>query len=767
MKILLLLKLSIVFFINMAWGQSTTVQISQEFWSKSISKVQFYGLRKVESEALLEKMNSVPGKVLTEQVLRDDLKSIYKMKFFDAVLAKAQWSNKEVILNIEVKEKPIIRNIKIEGNEEEDEDELKKQIKSKAYSIIDINLLNQDIGALQKYYEDKGFLLTQIDYKVNKINAENVDIIFSIKENQPVKVKSITFLGNSFIEDEELKGIMLTKEDALMSSMSGAGSFREYYFQADQERLAYYYRTKGYLQVNIANPAVTVSDDKRWIFVTMQVREGQQFSVDSIEYSGDLLFTDQQFTEKLKLLPGDIYNEETLRQDILTLTEMYQDEGYAFANVIRILEPIEGENKVKVKFTFEKGVKAHLGKITIKGNTKTRDKVIRRELEIYEGMLYSGSKMRISKENVNRLGFFERDSVVFNSTTPPNRNDIVDIEIVVKERQTGQIQAGAGYSSAQKFFFQASVRQSNFRGMGQDLNFSLELATKRENYSIGFTEPYFLDTKWSLGGMVYKTLSQLISSFDFERQGFDVRVGYPVFPYTRAYLTYSFKDTELNNVRVTSVNAEQESGIASGVEGSLVRDKRNNSFEPTGGYWLSASVEYVGLGGDFNWIKPELEGRYYKTVAGDLVFRSRLRFSQLFEDNGKFIPRTEKFSMGGPRNMRGYSLEGIGPKQVLTENDGTQRLYNIGGLFSSLATLELEHPLIQEAGLKWVLFYDAGNVYSQYMGENGDFSLRSDYGFGMRWFSPIGILRFEMGFPVGRKDKEDSNQFHFDLGQNF
>jgi len=752
----------------LTYSAEGTIQIPKEFWGKSIHKIQFYGLRKVESEALLEKVVSVPGKTLNEENLRNDLKTIYKMKYFEEVLAKAQSHESGVILNIQVKEKPIIRNVKIDGNEEEDEEELKKHIKTKPFGIIDINVLNQDVVALQKYYEDKGYLLSQIDYKIVPISSENIDIIFTIKENDPVKVKSIIFLGNQKISDEELKNMMLTKEDALLASMSGAGSFREYYFQADQERIGYYYRTKGYLQANIANPVVTVSDDKRWIFITIQIKEGAQFTVDTIEFGGDLLFTDQQLTEKLKLIPEQIYNEEVLRQDILALTEMYQDEGYAFANVVRLLEPVEGQDRVKVKFNFEKGSKAHIGRISVKGNTKTRDKVIRRELEIYEGMLYSGSKMRISKENVNRLGFFERESVIFNSSTPAGRNDVVDVEILVKERQTGQIQAGAGYSSAQKFFFQASVRQSNFRGLGQDLNFSLELATKRENYSIGFTEPYFLDTKWSLGGMVYKTLSELITTFDFERKGFDVRVGYPVFPYTRAFLTYTFKDTQISDVRVVTIDQEKESGIASGVEASLVRDKRNNSFEPTEGYWTSAALEYVGIGGDFNWIKPEVEGRYYKTLVGDLVLRSRVRFSQLFEEDGKFIPRTEKFSMGGPRNMRGYSLEGVGPKELLLEqNNVTSNLYNIGGLFSALGTVELEHPLIQEAGLKWVVFYDAGNVYRDYIGKDGDYSLKSDYGFGMRWFSPIGVLRFEMGFPIGREGNIDSNQFHFDLGQNF
>ncbi len=268
---------------------------------------------------------------------------------------------------------------------------------------------------------------------------------------------------------------MQTREESLFSPLSGSGNFKEFNFKTDVERLKYLYKTRGYLQVNIGNPSITVSEDKKWIFITIQVVEGPKFEVNNIFYNGELLFTENEMKEKTSLKSGDTYSEETLRQDIQALTEMYQDKGYAFANVLRTLQIVPGENKVDINYSFEKGEIAYFGKIIVKGNTKTRDKVVRRELRIHEGMMYSGSKLRISKERVTRLGFFEPSSVIFNTVSPKGSNNILNVEISVKERQTGQISVGAGYSTATKGFFQASISQNNFRGLGQNLNLNVSL----------------------------------------------------------------------------------------------------------------------------------------------------------------------------------------------------------------------------------------------------------------------------------------------------
>ena len=731
-----------------------------------VDEIQVVGVKKVEPEAVTEKVSLKEGRMATNYSIREAIKSIYDLKYFEVVEAHHIKKDGKNVLQFKVKEKPIVSKIIFEGNDEVSSEDLKEQIKTREFNILDVNTVKADVSKVQDFYEEKGFFLANVGYELVDNSLGGVDLKFMIREFDKVRVKRIMFLGNNEIKDDELKSFMQTREESLFSPLSGSGNFKEFNFKNDVERLKYLYKTRGYLQVNIGNPSITVSEDKKWIFITIKVNEGPKFSINNIFYNGELLFTENEMREKTQLKSGDIYSEETLRQDIQALTEMYQDKGYAFANVLRTLQMVPGENKVDINYSFEKGEIAYFGKIIIKGNTKTRDKVVRRELKIYEGMMYSGSLLRKSKENVVRLGFFEPASVVFNTVSPKGSNNVLNVEISVKERQTGQISVGAGYSTATKGFFQASVSQNNFRGLGQNLNLNVSLAENQKTYNLGFTEPYFLDTKWTAGGDIYRTQSGLISSFSSEKYGGDVRVGYPIFEYTRLFMTLRHEVTNIQNVRNPTVDEDIENGTAATVQMSLRLDKRNNIFEPSDGHFGSATLEYAGFYGDQKWLKASLEGRYYEPIYEELVFRSRVRAEQLMKTSDRALPRTEKFQLGGARNMRGYDFEDVGPKELLEDEiSGEERLFNIGGQFSLLTTLELEHPLIKEAGLKWVVFYDAGNVFETSLGD--DFTLRQDYGFGFRWFSPIGVLRFEFGYPIDPEEGQDGQQFHFDIGQLF
>jgi outer membrane protein insertion porin family len=750
---------------SFAMGQELIGPVREMF---KIDAIEIEGNRKVESEAILDKLTSKPEQVLDNYLLRKDIQRIYEMRYFDEVEAWHKQSAGKQILLLRLKEKPIISKVEFKGNDEINDEDLKGQIKTKEFQILDVATLNNDVLALQKHYEEKGFFIAQATYGVTPNENGSVDVTFTIKEWDKVMVKKVTFLGNKAIGDDELKGFMQTREESYFSGLSGSGNFKELNFQTDVERLKYLYKTRGHLQVNISNPIVTVSEDKRWIFITMQVTEGPQFSLNGIYFNGELLFTEAEMVEKLKLKVGDTYNEENLRLDIQTLTEMYQDKGYAFANVIRNLEIVPGENKVDVHFSFEKGKICHFGKIIMKGNSKTRDKVLRRELKIHEGMMYSGSKLRISKENVNRLGFFQPESVIFNTVAQKGKDDILDVEISVKERATGQISLGAGYSTATQGFIQASIAQNNFRGLGQILNFNMSLASNQQIYNVGFTEPYLFDTKWTAGADYFRTVSNFIRSFQYEKHGFDLRVGYPLYDYTRLFMTYRYEDNTIRDVANPTIDPKLENGSAGSIQTSLVHDKRNNVFESTAGYYASASLEYTGAGGIQRWMKSDVEGRYFKSVWEDLIFKTRLLGSQIFKTTDRGIPRIERFSMGGARNMRGFRLEDIGP--LIRANNlqtGALDTFNKGGLFQLLTTYELEHPIIKDAGLKWVVFADAGNVWEERIGKDGDYALRANYGFGFRWFSPIGVLRFEFGFPINKREREAPNQFHFDIGQLF
>lgn len=729
-----------------------------------IDSIDVIGNKKVEKEAILEKIASKPGMVLDNFLLKKDLEKIYSMKYFENIEAHQEMVNGLNVLQFKLKEKPIITKITFEGNDGLSDDDIKGQIKSKVFSILDTTTIKTDVQALLKFYEEKGYFLASVDFQEKKLNEENVELVFKIKEFDKVKVKKINFLGNIAFKDEELKSILQTQEDTLFSILSGSGNFKEVNFQNDIERMKYFYRMKGYLQINIGTPEITVSEDKKWVFITMKLQEGPQFTVNKITFQGEILFPENELHEKMVLKENETYSEESLRKDIQLLTEMYQDEGYAFANVIRNLNIVPGENKVDVEFSFEKGKIAYFGRIKIKGNPKSRDKVIRREITIKEGQKFNGTALRKSKESVQRLGFFEPDSIVFNTVSPKDKEDVLDVEVSVKEKNTGQISLGAGYSTATGGFFQSSITQSNFRGKGQNLSFSLNIAKSSNTFSIDFTEPYLLDTKWSLGGGVFVSESETSSSYSEKRKGGNIRVGYPIFTFTNLYMTYKLEDTRIESVDDPSINTALENGLASSIQTSIVQDRRDDRSDPRKGYFLSYSTEYTGVGGEKKWLKNEAEARTYYPVVGDLVFRTRFYAGKLDQVDSRAIPRTEKFTLGGSRNLRGYSYEDIGPKRSLLRSDGSGKLenFNVGGEFMSFTNLEFQHPLSREAGLKWVVFFDAGHA-----GDVNKIKVYTDYGFGFRWFSPIGVLRFEFGYPLTGEFKDNGSQFHFDIGQVF
>ncbi|MCY4523158.1 MAG: outer membrane protein assembly factor BamA [Halobacteriovoraceae bacterium] len=727
-----------------------------------VDEIRVKGIKKVEKEAILEKINAQVGKRIDNYSLKKDLEKIYSLKYFASVEAHHEIKKGKNILVFVVKERPIIGKIVFSGNSEMDRDELLEQMKTKEYSILDVNTVKNDVRSLKKFYEEKGYYLISIDHSIKKRREETVEVVFNIKEYDKVRVKKIIFLGNKAFNDKELKGIMETREESLFSSLTGSGNFKEFNFQTDVERVKLFYKSKGYLQINVSSPEITVSEDKKWVFITLRLAEGPQFSINNITFINDTLFSDEEFRKKIASRDGDIYSELKIQQDIQMLTEMYQDKGYAFANVLRTLEVVPGEHKVNVRFSFERGKIVYFGKIRIKGNSKTRDKVIRRELRIREGAMFSGSALRKSKENVNRLGFFEPNSVIFKTITRKGSDDVFDVEISVKERNTGQISMGAGYSSTTGMFFQGSIAQNNFRGKGQSLSFSTTWSGRSKDMAISFTEPYAFDTKWTAGGDIFFTNSDLSSAYSLKKSGFALRLGYPIFEYVRVLATYKFENTSIRSINDPTIDTELENGISSSIRSAIIMDKRNNKFEPTKGLYMSFATEYSGLGGSKKWWRNEAEGRYYMPVIGDWVFKSRLYAGKLFRVDGQRIPRSAKFFLGGPRNLRGYNYQAVGPHNEVQVNGRTFR-FNVGSLFSTFTQLEMEHPLAKEAGLKWAVFFDAGGA-----GDTDSLKIKANYGLGLRWFAPIGILRFGVGFPINPDSGMGSGgEPFFDFGQLF
>jgi len=764
--------------------------------SGTIQRIEIAGQKKIEKDAIEARLKSKVGGPYSEALVKEDVESLFKSGYFYDVVVNREGSGAGIVLTYTVVEKPSIAEIVFEGNSELKSDELLEGSGLKTYEIVSQPKLRDAVDKIQKMYEDKGYFLAKIDMKVEDVTVnETVKVTFNIKENDKVKVKKITFLGNRKLKDGFLKGRMQTNEGGFFSALSGSGAYKQDAFDIDVQRLRYIYFNEGYVQVKVDRPQVYVTPDKKSIYITIRIDEGEQFAVGEIDFAGDLLYSREELGAAIEINKREIFSYEVLQKDLSDLQAKYGDLGYAFANVIPRTRINEQDRKVDITFEFDKGNKVYFGQINVIGNSKTRDKVLRRELKIREGELYHETRRRESLENIQRLGFF--DEVNFKTSTPPEKPDQLNIDIVVKERNTGSIQLGAGYGSVTGFTLQGSVNQSNFLGKGQKLSAGLNISRDISSYNFNFTEPFFNDTLWSLGTDIYQTDTKL-SDYDERRLGGAFRFGHPLGEALTGTVRLKYEITSLgiiygrigdkDNAMITDVGDPTTIpptpglfplGTASGdtrsVTGYLEYDKRNDRFSPSKGVYASSSLEYAAFGGDINYTKGNLTGRYFKKLFWEVVWRNNASYSFITAPEGRQVPFTEVFKLGGPYSLRGYNFYRIG-KQVFS-----QHIYNLlttadtdvrrrqatrtyGGEQMALYQTELEFPLIAEAGIKGVTFFDAGIA---------DDALRSsevysDVGFGFRWFSPIGPLRFEWGFPLRPSDASpDSVVFDFSIGSPF
>jgi outer membrane protein insertion porin family len=459
--------------------------------------------------------------------------------------------------------------------------------------------------------------------------------------------------------------------------------------------------------------------------------------------------------------------------------------GYAFANVIPRIKTYDTEKKVDITFEFDKGNKVYFGQINVIGNSKTRDKVIRRELKVTEGELYHETRRRESYENIQRLGFF--DEVTFKTSTPQDKPDVLNIDIVVKERNTGTIQLGAGYGSATGFTLQGQVNQSNFLGKGQKLGASLNMNKIGSFYDLNFTEPYFYDTPWSLGFDLYQSTTNRDSYFE-NKTGGAFRLGHPLGENINGFIRYKNDvvklkpETDSSGLDLTDravFPIETASGRTSSITGTVEFDRRDDRMSPSKGTYLSGSLEYAGLGGDIKYTKSILTARYFKKVVWDVVWRNNLSYGMLISNEpGKEPPFNERFLLGGAYTLRGFYYGKVAKRvfsqktyddilaktQYSAQQARELAMRSFGGRQQLYYTSELEFPMIREAGIKGVVFYDIGQA-EDVINPSGFYS---DVGFGMRWFSPIGPLRFEWGFPIVRDPVyHEPMNFEFSIGSPF
>lgn len=737
-----------------------------------IEKVQFLGNKRIGEDILLPKIKSKAGELLDLKKVNEDLKALFKLGYFEHAEVSLEEGEKGVILVFKVQERESIKEITFRGIKEAKKEDLAKIIELKPGDIPTPEKLNKALENLKAYYEQLGFHQTEINLKTEKASPTQVNLVFEIKEGKKKFIKRIEFVGNKALPERELKGYLSVTERSLFSPVAKyvryltavvspepqaePGVYNLAYLYRDLGKIETAYKNKGYIEVKIGEPQVIEEVDG--VVIKIPIEEGPQYSVKEVKIVQDLL-PEEELYKRIKTQKGKVFSLGALREDEVYLTHLFSDYGYAYAKVSTQFDKAPEGNLLVVTFKVDKGPVVFINRIDIEGNTKTRDKVIRREILLSEGWPYSGKRLEKSEERLRRLGFFEEVKIEKEKGVT---DEDLNLKVKVKEALTGTFSIGAAYSSSEKFVFMTEITQRNWLGKGQRVSVAAKIGTRSSRYSINFFDPYFRDTRYSLGWSLYNYETEY-EDFTKDSVGGSLKLGYVFTPEFSAYLGYRYDDSKLKDVLNNASVIIQESRkihVTSALELGAVYDSRNRFFMPTKGWYHELGLSYAGgfLGGDAEFVKFTGEHQVYFPL-GKLTAHLLFGYGYLTEGSGKRVPVYERFFLGGISSVRGYKFGDISPIDENTKE-------RIGGTRMFYTQTEAIFPLIKTINLNGVVFFDMGNVWSQKY-EFSTSDIRKSVGVGIRWLSPLGPLRIEWGYNINKKPGEDSSNLNFQIGGGF
>ncbi len=766
---------------------------------QTVDKLQVVGNRRVEADTILQHVQTKVGQPLDLATVSQDIHRIFDLGYFSDVRVDATVTNQgTLVVSYIVAEKPAIAAIRYKGNDELSVDDIKDVVDLERYSILDISKVKRNAEKIRELYANKGYYLAEVNYDITPApgRPDLAVVTFKIKEYAKVQVKKITFLGNKHIPDKELANIMATREGSYFSFLTDFGNFKEKDFEADLQRITAYYYNHGYVQVNVGMPSIRLSRDKRFLYITISIDEGQKFYAGNIDIQGDLITKKKKLFDLVKLEKGDVFNYTRMRQDIEAIRNLYRNAGYAYVNVNPLTRINQQNNTVDLTYDIQKGQKVYFGRIEIVGNTKTRDYVIRRELDIQEGELFSAAQMEASKRKIKRLGYFDKVDI---TTQRGARDDLINARVEVHETRTGTFQVGAGFSSTESFIANAQISQNNLLGRGQSLSLQAQLSSIRTLFNLKFTEPWLLGTRWNFSVNLYN-FQYAFQDFTRQSTGGDVTFGYPIseaFKLNIPGQLLASATYKLENVNITAGGRSGTTssgntalfggGLTSSVQAGVYYDNRDNRLFPTQGQYDSATAEFADRSltlSQNEFLKFDLETRWYFPIIWQFVLRlqGQLGYVTNPHTNGQ-IPLFERYFVGGPTTVRGFDRYTLGPTREVARNvndpGSSLDVFRIGGNKQLLFTAEIEFPIFTAAGIKGVVFADMGNafdnnqpftlvpdVFADPVNSYQD-ALRTSVGFGFRWLSPIAPLRFEWGIPLARLRGEKPIVFDFSIGNAF
>ena len=725
-----------------------------------IESLKIVGNKRIDESTILFYIKSKPGTILSKSQIRKDIEQIFSLGQFKDIQVNTQSQLEGLEVKFIVVEIPSIGNVDILGNSKIETNDIREKIGLRRGATFNEYLVQESKKEILKAYKEKGYFFAETRIETNRGSEDLVDVVIRIREGKKVKIEKIRFSGNKAFKDKKLAEQMETEARTWYDFIDDSGVYQKDILKLDMFRIEGFYQDNGYLRAKVLEPRIDVNKKARQIHIIIPVEEGPQFRIKSLDVKGDNTISHDDIKKSLLTKKGDIYNVSQLRQDIVTVTELYSAKGFAYAEANPITKIDDKARTVSLSIDIDKGKKVYVGKINMLGNIKTKDNVIRREFRLKEGQLFDGTKLKRSKQRINNLNFFEDVKI---DTQRGDSPELIDILTTVTEKPTGTFTVGAGFSNVENLIFTTSIAQNNLFGNGHRVNLTASLSSIRTNFNLGLTEPRLLDSEISFGIDAFNQ-DQNFLSFNSLTSGAGFRFGKNISEYENLGIGYRFENVKVSGVSAanTTTFVRNQTRTTSRVSPSYVYDSRDNFLNPSQGWRHVLGFEFAGLGG-LKFTRSRYQITYYRPLLGKLVLGANARINFAEGYSGDTLPVFERYFLGGPTTLRGFTIQDIGPKD-LTGNP-------VGGSKALLLNLETQYPFTQS--IRGFLFYDRGNVYGNgpimtTTTKNFDLAeMRHSIGAGFRFISPFGPMGFAYGIKLDRRSGEASGQFHFSAGSAF
>ena len=761
-------------------GDAAVPAVAQAPQQEVVRQILVEGNQRVEADTVLSYLLIQPGQVADSRLVNLSIRTLVATGLFSDVQIEDQGG----IVVVRVQENPIINRVVLEGNRAMDDDRITDEIEAQPRAIFTQARVRSDVQRIIEVYRRSGRFAATVTPKLIELPQNRVDLIFEISEGPVTGVRRINFIGNDSFSDRRLRRELVTRESRWWRFFTSNDNYDPDRLEYDRELLRQFYQNQGYANFRVLSAVAELTPDQRAFYITMTIDEGEIYNFGEVSVSTEIEDLNEDFLAAiLPVRSGAIFQGSLIEDSIDSLTFATGASGYAFVNIRPITRRNRETRTVDVEFVIDEGPRVYIERIDIVGNTRTLDRVIRRELNIVEGDAFNQALLDRSRNSVRALGFFEEVEVDSSPGTAPDR---ARVAVNVTEQPTGELAFGAGFSSTDSFLIDLSISERNLRGRGQFLRMRVSLSSRRESIDIRFTEPRFLDRNLAAGFDLFRVTSDFLTeaSFQTESTGGSVRFGFPLTASSNLLLRYTIRSDDVQVFSSASAALRSQAGRRNtSVAGYTLNWTRvDDPVEPRNGFRLQFSQDFAGIGGDVRYIRTEASGSFYKGLFGDVVASFTMNGGFVLPWGGDSVRINDRFFKGG-NTFRGFEVAGIGPRTV-TRDDTTGELVRrdaLGGRLYAIGALEVGFPLglPEQYGVRGSLFTEFGTLglldESDQIAEGAagsiftvdDLALRASAGLSIFWDSPFGPVRFDFAQAFIREDYDKAEFFRFSTRTGF